>query len=160
MHKSASALVQEWCDEVLFATYKVYTKVSDEGFSRKKARGIGTGERVIYTDGRSPASDGPPSVNGYSVGRWEDGALVVETTHYTENNSGLAQGLASGSQKRLMERFELIDEGAGMRYSYVMEDPEYLAEPVSGDSTWDYRPDLSPDPVPCDLESAGRYLTE
>ena len=118
------------------------------------------GERVIYTDGRTPAADEPPSVNGYSVGRWEDGALVVETTHYTENNSGLAQGLASGSRKRLMERFELADEGAGLRYSYVMEDPEYLAEPVSGESTWDYRPDLSPDPIPCDLESAGRYLTE
>lgn len=118
------------------------------------------GERVVYTDGRTPAADEPASVNGYSVGRWEDGALVVETTHYTENNSGLAQGLASGSRKRLMERFELVDEGAGMRYSYVMEDPEYLAEPVSGESTWDYRPDLSPDPIPCDLESAGRYLTE
>ena len=85
---------------------------------------------------------------------------MVETTHYTENNSGLAQGLASGLQKRLTERFELVDEGAGMRYSYVMEDPEYLAAPVSGGSTWDYRPDLSPDPIPCDLESAGRYLTE
>ena len=41
-----------------------------------------------------------------------------------------------------------------------MEDPDYLAEPVSGASRWDYRPDLDPDPLPCDLESARRYLTE
>ncbi len=117
-------------------------------------------ERVIYTDGRSPAPDQARSVNGYSVGRWEDGALVVETTHYTENNSGLAQGMPSGHQKRLAERFELLDDGSGLHYSYTLEDPDYLVEPVSGESTWDYRPDLTPDPVPCDLESAGRYLTE
>ena len=52
LHKLASAVVQEWCDEVLFATYKVYTKTSDEGFNRKKAKGKGTGERVVYTTER------------------------------------------------------------------------------------------------------------
>jgi hypothetical protein len=118
------------------------------------------GERVIYTDGRDPAPEEIPAVNGYSVGNWEDGALVVETAHFTENNSGLAQGLAAGSQKRLSERFELIDDGAGLRYSYTLEDPEYLVGAVSGESTWDFRPDLEPDPLPCDLDSAGRYLTE
>ena len=49
LHKLASQVVQEWCDEVLFATYKVYTKVTDEGFNRKKAKGCGTGERIIRT---------------------------------------------------------------------------------------------------------------
>ena len=52
LHKLASALLQEWCDEVLFATCKVYTKVTDEGFNRKKAKGIGTGERIIRTTER------------------------------------------------------------------------------------------------------------
>ena len=52
LHKHASAVVQEWCDEVLFATYKVHTKVTDEGFGRKKAKGKGTGERIIRTTER------------------------------------------------------------------------------------------------------------
>ena len=52
LHKHASALVQEWCDEVLFATYKVFTKLVDEGFNRKKAKGIGAGERILYTTER------------------------------------------------------------------------------------------------------------
>ena len=52
LHKHASAMVQEWCDEVLFATYKVYTKTTDEGFNRKKAKGVGTGERVLRTTER------------------------------------------------------------------------------------------------------------
>lgn len=49
IHKLASALVQEWADEVLFATYRVHTKVKDEGFDKKTTKGIGSGERIIYT---------------------------------------------------------------------------------------------------------------
>lgn len=52
LHKQASALVQEWCDEVLFATYRIHTKTSDEGFGRKRVQGIGTGERIIRTTER------------------------------------------------------------------------------------------------------------
>jgi hypothetical protein len=47
IHKLASAIVTEWCDEVLFASYRVYV-VKDDG-PRKKTRGIGDGERVVYT---------------------------------------------------------------------------------------------------------------
>jgi len=52
LHKMASALIQEWCDEVLFATYKVHVKQVDEGFNRKKSKGIGKGERIIRTTER------------------------------------------------------------------------------------------------------------
>jgi hypothetical protein len=52
LHKLASAVVQEWCDEVLFATYKVHTKHTDEGFGRKGTRGIGMGERILRTTER------------------------------------------------------------------------------------------------------------
>jgi len=52
LHKLASALVTEWADEVLFATYRVHTKQADEGFGRKKSKGVGTGERIIRTTAR------------------------------------------------------------------------------------------------------------
>jgi len=52
LNKHASALIQEWCDEVFFANYRVHTKSTDEGFNRKRTTGIGTGERVIYTTER------------------------------------------------------------------------------------------------------------
>ena len=117
-------------------------------------------ERVIYTNGRSPTEAEIPTVNGYSLGHWEDGTLIVDTTHFSDNNSGYAFGIASGPQKHLIERFALTDDGTGLSYSFVLEDPEYLAETVSGETRWDYRPDLEPDEVACDLESAGRYLTE
>ena len=47
LHKTASALVSEWCDEVLFATYRVFTKATEEGFNQKRVQGLGSGERVL-----------------------------------------------------------------------------------------------------------------
>ncbi len=52
LHKTAAALVIEWCDEVLFANYKVFTKATDEGFNRTRVQGVGTGERVLRTSER------------------------------------------------------------------------------------------------------------
>lgn len=51
LHKLAAAVMQEWCDEVLFANYKVYTKQSGEGI-RKRNQGVGGDERVIHTQER------------------------------------------------------------------------------------------------------------
>ena len=51
LHKLVSGVVQEWCDEVLFAAYRVFTKKSGEGF-RERTVGVGTGERVLYTTDR------------------------------------------------------------------------------------------------------------
>lgn len=49
LNKHASAVIQEWCDEVLFATYRVLTKQTDEGFNRTRTQGVGTGERILRT---------------------------------------------------------------------------------------------------------------
>ena len=52
LHKHAQALVQEWVDEILFMSFKVHTKQSDEGFNKKKNRGVGSGERIMRTTER------------------------------------------------------------------------------------------------------------
>lgn len=52
VHKLAAAMIQEWCDEVFFATQKIYIAKTDEGFGRKKATGTGSDERVIFTTNR------------------------------------------------------------------------------------------------------------
>ena len=52
LQKQSSALIQEWADEVLFATYRVLTKTTNEGFDRKRVQGIGTGERILRTTER------------------------------------------------------------------------------------------------------------
>jgi len=52
LHKSASAYVRDWCDEVLFANFRVFTKTTDQGFDRKRVQGVGAGERVVRTTDR------------------------------------------------------------------------------------------------------------
>ena len=52
LQKLASALVQEWCDDVLFATYRIHTKTTNEGFDRKRVQAIGSGERIVRTTER------------------------------------------------------------------------------------------------------------
>lgn len=45
----SSALIREWCDAVMFANYKTIVKKDDVGFNKTVARGISTGERLLYT---------------------------------------------------------------------------------------------------------------
>lgn len=47
--KNVSALgaALEWCDEVLFATYKVFVQTEENGFNKKRGIGVGSGERVL-----------------------------------------------------------------------------------------------------------------
>jgi hypothetical protein len=53
LHKGASQLIQQWCDEILFATHKVYTVTEDAKFGQERKRGVGGQERVIRTEERA-----------------------------------------------------------------------------------------------------------
>ncbi len=95
---------------------------------------------------------------GHSIGWWEGDVLVVDTTNFADNNSGNARGIPSGSQKHLVERFELDPDRRSLIYRFELEDPEYLAMPVTGEFQSRYRPDLGLVRVPCDVETAGRFV--
>lgn len=45
----ASSLVREWADAVLFANYKTIVRKDDVGFNKTVARGVSTGERLLFT---------------------------------------------------------------------------------------------------------------
>lgn len=47
LDEKGSGLVTEWCDEVLFARYKTYTKTQEEGFKQSRAIAVGGRERVL-----------------------------------------------------------------------------------------------------------------
>lgn len=47
LHKLASGLVLQWCDEVFFATYKITVKKEDKGFNKKRGIGVDRDERVM-----------------------------------------------------------------------------------------------------------------
>lgn len=55
LHKHAASLITEWCDAVLFATWRIRTQTEEAGFNRKRttAHAIGKdgGDRILRTVG-------------------------------------------------------------------------------------------------------------
>lgn len=114
-------------------------------------------ERIIHLDVRS--HDGASGSNqGHSIGRWEGAALVVDTTRFTARQNGNAFSLASSNEKHLVERFELSEDPSRLIYTFTLEDPEYLAEAVTGEMQWAYTPGREFPAEGCDPENARRYL--
>ena len=52
LHDKAAGVIQQWVDCVFFANYKVAVKQTDGGFGKKEGKGIGKGERCLYTEER------------------------------------------------------------------------------------------------------------
>jgi hypothetical protein len=85
---------------------------------------IGDVERVVHI-GLDSHDGAEISNQGHSIGRWEGGALVVDTTRFAPHSSGNRAGLMSSSRKHLVVRFELSSDRTHLTYSYALEDPEY-----------------------------------
>jgi hypothetical protein len=112
-------------------------------------------ERVAYFDSRPPGSR---TVHGHSVARLQDGVLIVETSNFTENRGGISDGPPSSNEKRLVERFALDADGQSLIYSFEVADPVYLAEPMTGEMRWLYRPNVDFKLVPCDPGATRSFL--
>ena len=52
LQERSNAVVREWADAVMFANYKTIVKKDDVGFNKTVARGISSGERMLYTTER------------------------------------------------------------------------------------------------------------
>ena len=52
LHQKSSALIQEWCDELLFCNYQTFTMENKDG----RSKGISNGARLIHTE-RAAAFD-------------------------------------------------------------------------------------------------------
>jgi hypothetical protein len=112
-------------------------------------------ERIAYFDARPPEGR---TVHGHSLARWQDGALIVETSNFSENPIGITNGLPSSNEKHLVERFALDADGQSLIYSFELTDPVYLAEPLIGEMRWLYRPNVDFELVPCDPDATRSFL--
>lgn len=50
LHKTHCNMIQEWCDEVLFASYRVFTRTEELGFSKTRSIAVGGKERFVRTN--------------------------------------------------------------------------------------------------------------
>lgn len=89
------------------------------------------GIRQIFTDGRPlPDNDPLPWWYGYSVGRWEDDTLVVETTGLRDGGWLDVYGSPFTNEAHVTERFTRVDYGT-MQIDVTVDDPRAYTEPFT-----------------------------
>src|SRR5690606_25950262 len=102
--------------------------------------------------------DQPPSPMGFSVGRWEGNALVIETTNLSPawlDGSGLPM---SGDGTRIVERYEVSEDGLTMDRTLTIHDP-YYTEPLVRRRSSARGDDIRiAEQLPCDPDSYYRDL--
>lgn len=84
--------------------------------------------RQIFTDGRDFPEDPVPTWMGYSVGRWEADALVVETRGFNGRVWLDLGGLPTTESLRVVERFRRRDFGH-IDLEITIDDPGAYTEP-------------------------------
>lgn len=114
-------------------------------------------DRTIYMDGRGHPPDGQRTHLGHSVGHWENDVLVVDTRLFSDHRSGNGNGVPSGAQKHVVERYALSEDGSHIAIDLFLEDPQYLAEPFSGRVIWNYTPQFEVFRYDCDPETSRRF---
>lgn len=100
--------------------------------------------RHIYIDGRDhPSMDSfDPTTNGHSIGKWENGVLVVDTVGFNDRgNPGVPGGGIRGETTHLVERYELIDGGKKLQVTFTWDDPQVFLKPHTYTFTYYKAPD-------------------
>jgi hypothetical protein len=86
--------------------------------------------RQIFVDGRALPKDPQPSWMGYSVGRWDGDALVVETVGFNDQTWLDGAGHPHSEEMRLTERFRRTDVGH-MTIDVAINDPKTYTKPLT-----------------------------
>jgi hypothetical protein len=105
--------------------------------------------RMIHMGGDPGAAAGMPATReGYSVGRWEGGALVVETSnidsvYFDDVGTPLSDAVY------VVERFKLSDDENSLHWQATTTDPETFTEPVVLEQTFPWVPGEEIKPYDC-----------
>jgi hypothetical protein len=89
--------------------------------------------RIIPTDGRPHAPSSVRSYMGDSRGHWEGNTLVVETTNFLGNRTGIVGnggGTPTSADMKTIERFTRIGPDE-MKYQITIDDPKTYVKPFT-----------------------------
>ena len=117
-------------------------------------------ERTVYMDGRSHPDISERFFGGHSLGWWEGDVLVVDTRNFSDHRSPYQVGVPSGAQKHVVERYRLSEDGIRIVVSFMLEDSEYIATPMTSSSELIYSPGIEMTPYDCDPESTRRFVPQ
>jgi hypothetical protein len=114
--------------------------------------------RTVWLDGRKPTIH-DVGYQGYSVGRYEGNALIVEADHYVFDIVGFddQNSIPSSALKKVTERY--WREGNQLKATITVEDPLFLRKPASFTMRMLPAPKgYQMQPFECDMESAAASL--
>ena len=117
---------------------KILDPITQEFLAYAMAGGFGRADRVIWMDGRPHPSDfSEHTWDGFSTGVWDNGQLVVTTTHM---KMGVIQrnGSAASPYGKMVEHYFRHRDLLTMFSS--LDDPMYLEEPMVRSHTWRWNP--------------------
>lgn len=100
----------------------------------------GGAERTIHMGGTAPAADEPHTNLGYSVGRWEGDALVIETTNLNGGVVFTNRGYPLSTQTHITERYTR-DAEKDLHMELTIEDLVNYTEPLKLGREWVWSPD-------------------
>jgi hypothetical protein len=96
--------------------------------------------RQIFIDGRPLPRNAQPTWMGYSVGKWEDDTLVVETIGQNGKTWLDMRGLPGTEKLRVIERFSRPTIGH-IDIEVTIDDPEAYTKPWTVKLGWNLLPD-------------------
>jgi len=93
--------------------------------------------RRIYLN-REHSENPKPSWFGESVGRYENGELIVDTVGFVEHEYSFVDNYRTPHTKDLhvVERWKIVDGGNGLEAIVTVEDPGAFNAPWSGMARW------------------------
>ena len=114
--------------------------------------------RQIFTDGRALPKDPNPTLLGYSVGRWEQDALVVDTTGFSPDLSWLDDpGHPHTDALHVTERFRRADFGR-LEIRITIDDPKAYTKPWTVTENFNLLPDTELIENYCENEKDSGHL--
>lgn len=116
-------------------------------------------ERIVHLGMTEHPADVAPSPRGHSIGRIENGELVVETARFSPVRWGNGTGVDGSERKTTVERYRMSDDGKVLSLVFTMTDPEYLREPVTVEHTYDLTAGYTLQDYTCDPATSRRHLT-
>jgi hypothetical protein len=96
--------------------------------------------RQVFLDGRPLPDDPDPTWNGYSVGRWDGDALVVNTIGFRDDTWLDRNGSPMTAAAKVTERFRRINFGR-LEIDVTVDDPKAYTRPWTVTLTQQLAPD-------------------
>jgi len=145
---------------VLTNIYPLHIEINEDASTIVIRSELFDDERIVYMDGRAHPPADERTYGGHSIGRWDGDTLVVDTRNFADHRSPYQNGVPSGAQKHVVERYTRSADGTRVAVEFLLEDPQYLAAPLRHSRELIHSPQFELSSFDCDPDAARRFLPQ